>query len=64
MDLGELRGSIFTAVTFSNLITAKIVGLSWLTWGETIAFLVIYAILSKALSIIAEKNEKTEEKTN
>lgn len=65
MDLGELRGSIFTAVTFSNLITAKMVGLSWLTWGETIAILVIYAILSKALSIIAEKdNEKTEEKTN
>ena len=31
MDLGELRGSIFTAVTFSNLITAKMVGLSWLT---------------------------------
>lgn len=62
MDLGELRGSIFTAVTFSNLVTAKIVGLSWLTWGETIAILVIYAILSKALSIIAEKNnEKAEE---
>lgn len=65
MDLGELRGSIFTAVTFSNLITAKMVGLSWLTWGETIAILVIYAILAKALLIIAEKdNEKTEEKTN
>ena len=65
MDLGELRGSIFTAVTFSNLVTAKIVGLSWLTWGETIAILVIYAILSKALSIIAEKNkEKAEEETN
>ena len=62
MDLGELRGSIFTAVTFSNLVTAKVVGLSWLTWGETIAILVIYAILSKALSIIAEKNsEKAEE---
>ena len=62
MDLGELRGSIFTAVTFSNLVTAKIVGLSWLTWGETIAILVIYAILSKALSIIVEKNsEKAEE---
>ena len=64
MDLGELRGSIFTAVTYSNLITAKIVGLSWLTWGETIVFLVIYAILSKALSIIVENNEKTEEETN
>ena len=65
MDLGELRGSIFTAVTFSNLITAKMVGLSWLTWGETIAILVIHAILAKALLIIAEKdNEKTEEKTN
>ena len=65
MDLGELRGSIFTAVTFSNLVTAKIVGLSWLTWGETIAILVIYTILSKALSIIAEKsNEKAEEETN
>lgn len=64
MDLGELRGSIFTAVTFSNLITAKMVGLSWLTWGETIAILVIYAILSKALSIIVENNEKTEEETN
>lgn len=64
MDLGELRGSIFTAVTFSNLITAKMVGLSWLTWGETIAILVIHAILAKALSIIAENNEKTEEETN
>lgn len=69
MDLGELRGSIFdsifTAVTYSNLITAKMVGLSWLTWGETIAILAIFVILSKALSIIAEKeNEKTEEETN
>lgn len=65
MDLGELRGSIFTAVTFSNLITAKMVGLSWLTWGETIAILVIHVILSKALSIVAENyNKKTEEETN
>lgn len=58
MDLGDLRGSIFTAVTFSNLITAKIVGLSWLTWGETITILIMYLVFSKALEIILTKNNK------
>lgn len=58
MDLGELRSSIFTAVTFSNLISAKIVGLSWLTWFETFAILIMYLVFSKALEIILTKNNK------
>ena len=58
MDLGDLRGSIFTAVTFSNLISAKIVGLSWLTWFETFVILIMYLVFSKALEIILTKNNK------
>lgn len=58
MDLRDLRSSIFTAVTFSNLISAKIVGLSWLTWFETFAILIMYLVFSKALEIILTKNNK------
>lgn len=58
MDLRDLRSSIFTAVTFSNLISAKIVGLSWLTWFETFVILIMYLVFSKALEIILTKNNK------
>lgn len=62
MDLRDLRSSIFTAVTFSNLISAKIVGLSWLTWFETFVILIMYLVFSKALEIILTKNQKNKEK--
>ena len=58
MDLGELRSSIFTAVTFANVISAKIVGLSWLSWSETFVILIMCLVFSKALEIILTKNNK------
>lgn len=58
MDLGDLRGSIFTAVTFANVISAKIVGLSWLSWSETFVILIMCLVFSKALEIILTKNNK------
>lgn len=62
MDLGDLRGSIFTAVTFANVVSAKIVGLSWLSWSETFVILIMCLVFSKALEIILTKNNNKETK--
>lgn len=61
MTVEDIIGSVFTAIMFGNLITAKLVGLSWLTWSETAVILAAYVILVRLIGRVNEALNKDKE---
>ena len=61
MTVSDVTASVFTAIFFGNLITAKIVGLSWLTWSETAVILIGYMAFIKLVAVIYEVTNKDKE---
>lgn len=53
-----LAGEILTGTFFANLLVAQVVGLSWLTWTETVLIMAACLALNKLVSMAFSPKDK------
>ena len=56
-----LAGEILTGTFFANLLVAQVVGLSWLTWTETVLIMVACIALQVLVRLAFDNKKKDKE---